>query len=185
MNAQIPTNAPSSYSNAKLERDAWIQFAEQMQPGSFLTLKFRLEVPEGATIFSDRELQRYFTLLKPEQALRIANELLLRMHQRLFRRRKGEQLSGIGCIESQRSGMPHIHLLIANDIEAARIKEIADRVICSARSHGKPFFLVDEDSVDVRDVFDSGGAGRYISKLYEHRAAGEQMLLLHGSALYA
>ena len=65
-----------------LQRKAWIAFGRKLQPKLFITLKFRFDIPIGNQIESDQDLQRYFTTLRPENALEIANELLLRIHQR-------------------------------------------------------------------------------------------------------
>ena len=168
-----------------LQRKAWIAFGRKLQPKLFITLKFRFDIPIGNQIESDQDLQRYFTTLRPENALEIANELLLRIHQRFFGRSKSEQLLGIGCLEYQASGMPHFHFLIGNDIKAERFKEMANKVILKARSHRKPLYLLDENSVDVRSVEDEEGAARYVTKLFKHWNNGEQMLLLNESILFA
>ncbi len=182
-NENIESTTTRSQRNS--QRGAWIELAKRIQPRLFLTLKFRFDALVDPEHQSGRNRQRSNDVLTKESALEIANELIHRIHQRLFGRSKFEEFLGVGCVEFQQSGMPHIHLLVSNDIDAERLISATRKVLLSARRHGKPFFLLDPESLDVREVFDDEGIVNYVTKLFEHMENGEQMLLLHSNVIQA
>ena len=85
--------------------------------------------------------------------------------------------------EYQKSGQPHFHVLLTNDIESDRFLQVTEHVIKNARRNGKPLPFLDTNSVDVQPVYDAEGNAGYITKLFEFIDRGERMLLVHESQI--
>ena len=176
------------YENEKQrQKQSWKNLLITSNPKLFLTISFQ---PTKLTFVGSGDSSRESLSSKstkptipPETAIRLANSILKRVHQRLYRKKDSNPFNGFGCLEFQKTGQPHLHLLLTNDIDTARFMEAFKNVIKSARRHGKPFPLLDSNSLDVQSVHDAAGVSEYVTKLFNHWDSGEEMLTVSRSQI--
>lgn len=104
-------------------KNHWQQFIVQQQPTALVTLTLR-KWNRGVT--SD------------EVAIKQFNQVLRLTNNSLFRKRynKGiEFLTGFAALEHQDNGMPHVHIMITNDIEIYRLRSIIEKHIPKIVQH--------------------------------------------------
>jgi hypothetical protein len=152
-------------------------FIIDSDPKLFLTIKF---LPPPLILARSGHESQLSKALKPtlsdSAALQITNELLKRINKKLFGRDTSSYLTGVGCLEYQKSRQPHLHFTISNDINPDTFLEATNNVIRSARRHKKPFRGIDASSVDVGPVDDAEAAADYITKR-------DKMLLLDATGI--
>lgn len=143
------------------ERVEWEEFCNQqglklLWTFNFIDPKLRVRTlnPEHK-----RAVQRSARLINERRAIEIANELIKRVNQKLFKRSKNDHLMGIGCLEYQKCGSVHFHMGIMNDVpveefEAAVLFKL-EGAESSAKKAVKEKIELDSRFIEVLKSLDS------------------------------
>lgn len=176
------------YGNEKSRlHNSWKNQIASSNPKLFLSLAFqppklKLVNRAGSSYESTTSKSTNHTI-SPDTAIRISNEVLKRTYQRIYGRSQ-TKFEGYGCLEYQKSQLPHLHILLTNDVDPNKFLCAYQRVINNARKHGKPFLLLDSNSLDVQPVHDAARLSEYVTKLFNHWDNGERMLLVDGNQIF-
>lgn len=142
---------------------AMIQTMADQDLKHFLTIT----VKKGNTLINEQKFIHLLNLL-----FKFTNTKLFR---RAFTKRHEESLDGFVAIEHQRSGQPHAHILLTNDLPQEQILDAvlagAEKVRLHPNSNIRPFH---QNGIDIRPVEDGDldrvKVAQYVTK--EDRSIG-------------
>lgn len=170
-----------------IEAEHWSTMARSLQPTLFLTLVFL--APEYKMGRIGEPLK---STISDKQALGTANELLKRLNRNLYGRQKRNYLEGIGCIEYQKSGQPHFHILIRNEIDKTLLVKTISHILDNARKaylllkKKSKLYLIDENSLKIETIIskkDQSDVSDYLIKHFRKAPSNERMLILSKDGL--
>ena len=120
-------------------RADWEYLIIQQSPTLVMTVTFidpKLVRPKGSRKLSEKEVLNLI-IVSDEFAERTLNKFFKHINQFLFGRDRSKYLKGVGCLEYQWTGQPHMHLDLFNRITGAELLQAVDYVLSKNKNTAK------------------------------------------------
>ncbi len=121
----------AGYRNSLVHRIAYEDLMMKQSPNLFWTINFIH--PDRKTKNIDKKKDKSIKLISDQQATKSLNELIKRINQKFFRRNRAKYMKGIGCLDYQKCGQPHFHLLINFDTNTEQLIQSVDERLSMAK----------------------------------------------------
>ena len=114
-------------------RCEWEMLIRQNKPKLFWTLTFTDSTRRSRKNLKSPNPKNTSRTITDKEAVSTTNELIKRINQSLYGRNKSKYFTGFGCLEYQKCGQPHLHLLITNSLTEKELKNAIDDVLRKQR----------------------------------------------------